>query len=165
MASAFAFGLFGVSRVHGFYDDPAPWPWASALALGLSSSAAHWVIDEVEDPATAGDLVLPPVKPLALVDTGAHRPALEFALPGGELGWVSSQLIVGRRERVRLLFGPSVPVLGDPLVGCQDLPFIRAGGADNGFVAGQGQPVFGRWIGTGGPVCPASSLTRSSGTP
>jgi hypothetical protein len=165
MASAFAFGLFGVSRVHGFDDDPAPWPWASALALGLSVSAAYWVINEVEDPAAAGDLVLPPVKPLALVDTGAHRPALEFALPGGELGGVGCQLIVCGRERIRFLFGPSVPVLGDSLVGCQDLPFIGTGGSDNRFVAGQGRPVSGRGIGTGGPVCPTSSLARSSGTP
>src|SRR5437868_7043136 len=100
-------------------------------------AAVGGVVDEVENAAAAGDLVLPPVVGPAFVGPGAPRLALELLLPGRELGGVARELVVGGCQRVRLLCGPSGPVIGDALVGGDHLPLVGARRTGDSFGAGQ----------------------------
>jgi hypothetical protein len=77
-----------VARVDRFDDHPPPWFRSAAFAFRLSASAIGGVVNEVEDPAAAGDLILPPLQRLALVDTVPM--VLPSSLRRREENWVGS---------------------------------------------------------------------------
>jgi hypothetical protein len=56
-----------VPRVHCLDDDPPTRLRSATLVLRLLAPAVSRIIDEVEDPAAGGGLVLPPVEGLAIV--------------------------------------------------------------------------------------------------
>ncbi len=127
-----------MSGVDRFNDDAATRLRSAALALWLLAATVGRVVEEVEDPAARGSFVLPPLERPAVIGAGPVGLALEALLPRRELGWVTRQLVVGGGERVRLLLGPSIPVVRYALVGGDDFPLVRARRTSDALLAGQG---------------------------